>query len=84
MCAVVVGGILAGLVSDYTGGRATTCCIMLLFAAPMVSCAPRYFMTKCSLLILKLNISSFLSGSDMLITVTSLKHTHFIFTTTKT
>uniref|UniRef100_A0A674PFS0 Glucose-6-phosphate exchanger SLC37A2 n=1 Tax=Takifugu rubripes TaxID=31033 RepID=A0A674PFS0_TAKRU len=34
----IVGGILAGLVSDYTGGRATTCCVMLLFAAPMVSC----------------------------------------------
>uniref|UniRef100_A0A3Q4BIB8 Glucose-6-phosphate exchanger SLC37A2 n=1 Tax=Mola mola TaxID=94237 RepID=A0A3Q4BIB8_MOLML len=33
----IVGGILAGLVSDYTGGRATTCCVMLLFAAPMVS-----------------------------------------------
>ncbi|CAF97323.1 unnamed protein product, partial [Tetraodon nigroviridis] len=33
----IVGGILAGLVSDYTGGRATTCCVMLLLAAPMVS-----------------------------------------------
>uniref|UniRef100_A0A674MLN2 Glucose-6-phosphate exchanger SLC37A2 n=1 Tax=Takifugu rubripes TaxID=31033 RepID=A0A674MLN2_TAKRU len=32
----IVGGILAGLVSDYTGGRATTCCVMLLFAAPML------------------------------------------------
>ncbi|KAM9846314.1 glucose-6-phosphate exchanger SLC37A2 isoform 1-T1 [Aulostomus maculatus] len=32
----IVGGILAGLVSDYTGGRATTCCIMLLVAAPML------------------------------------------------
>uniref|UniRef100_A0A674IIN1 Glucose-6-phosphate exchanger SLC37A2 n=1 Tax=Terrapene triunguis TaxID=2587831 RepID=A0A674IIN1_9SAUR len=30
------GGILAGLVSDYTGGRATTCCVMLIVAAPMV------------------------------------------------
>lgn len=28
---------MAGLVSDYTGGRATTCCVMLLGAAPMVS-----------------------------------------------
>uniref|UniRef100_H3C9I6 Glucose-6-phosphate exchanger SLC37A2 n=1 Tax=Tetraodon nigroviridis TaxID=99883 RepID=H3C9I6_TETNG len=32
----IVGGILAGLVSDYTGGRATTCCVMLLLAAPML------------------------------------------------
>lgn len=31
------GGIVAGLVSDYTGGRATTCCAMLILAAPMVS-----------------------------------------------
>lgn len=33
----IPGGILAGLVSDYTGGRATTCCVMLIVAAPMVS-----------------------------------------------
>ncbi|XP_068186987.1 glucose-6-phosphate exchanger SLC37A2 isoform X1 [Antennarius striatus] len=32
----IVGGIMAGLVSDYTGGRATTCCAMLLCAAPML------------------------------------------------
>ncbi|KAM7398402.1 hypothetical protein PAMA_006352 [Pampus argenteus] len=32
----IVGGITAGLVSDYTGGRATTCCAMLLLAAPML------------------------------------------------
>ncbi|NWI16287.1 G6PT3 protein, partial [Crypturellus soui] len=32
----IVGGVLAGLVSDYTGGRATTCCVMLLLAAPML------------------------------------------------
>uniref|UniRef100_A0AAQ4PPI1 Glucose-6-phosphate exchanger SLC37A2 n=1 Tax=Gasterosteus aculeatus aculeatus TaxID=481459 RepID=A0AAQ4PPI1_GASAC len=32
----IVGGITAGLVSDYTGGRATTCCVMLLTAAPML------------------------------------------------
>lgn len=32
----IVGGITAGLVSDYTGGRATTCCVMLLGAAPML------------------------------------------------
>ncbi|KAM9782025.1 glucose-6-phosphate exchanger SLC37A2 isoform X1 [Syngnathus typhle] len=32
----IVGGIMAGLVSDYTGGRATTCCVMLLLAAPML------------------------------------------------
>uniref|UniRef100_A0A671UH18 Glucose-6-phosphate exchanger SLC37A2 n=1 Tax=Sparus aurata TaxID=8175 RepID=A0A671UH18_SPAAU len=32
----IVGGIMAGLVSDYTGGRATTCCVMLLGAAPML------------------------------------------------
>lgn len=34
--ACVPGGILAGLISDYTNGRATTCCIMLILAAPMV------------------------------------------------
>lgn len=32
----VTGGILAGLISDYTNGRATTCCVMLILAAPMV------------------------------------------------
>ncbi|XP_065818826.1 glucose-6-phosphate exchanger SLC37A2 [Labrus bergylta] len=32
----IVGGIMAGLVSDYTGGRATTCCVMLIVAAPML------------------------------------------------
>lgn len=31
---------MAGLVSDYTGGRATTCGVMLLAAAPMVSIIP--------------------------------------------
>uniref|UniRef100_A0A8C9TW38 Glucose-6-phosphate exchanger SLC37A2 n=1 Tax=Scleropages formosus TaxID=113540 RepID=A0A8C9TW38_SCLFO len=31
----IVGGILAGLVSDYTDGRATTCWVMLIVAAPM-------------------------------------------------
>uniref|UniRef100_A0A8C0UG89 Glucose-6-phosphate exchanger SLC37A2 n=1 Tax=Cyanistes caeruleus TaxID=156563 RepID=A0A8C0UG89_CYACU len=33
---VNVGGIFAGLISDYTGGRATTCCVMLVIAAPML------------------------------------------------
>uniref|UniRef100_A0A8V0ZXY9 Glucose-6-phosphate exchanger SLC37A2 n=1 Tax=Gallus gallus TaxID=9031 RepID=A0A8V0ZXY9_CHICK len=33
---VNVGGIFAGLISDYTGGRATTCCVMLVVAAPML------------------------------------------------
>ncbi|EPY88767.1 hypothetical protein CB1_000154012 [Camelus ferus] len=32
----IIGGILAGLVSDYTNGRATTCCVMLILAAPMM------------------------------------------------
>ncbi|XP_038236750.1 glucose-6-phosphate exchanger SLC37A2 isoform X3 [Dermochelys coriacea] len=32
----ILGGILAGLISDYTGGRATTCCVMLIVAAPML------------------------------------------------
>uniref|UniRef100_A0A671P0B8 Glucose-6-phosphate exchanger SLC37A2 n=1 Tax=Sinocyclocheilus anshuiensis TaxID=1608454 RepID=A0A671P0B8_9TELE len=32
----IVGGILAGLISDYSGGRATTCCAMLIIAAPML------------------------------------------------
>ncbi|NWH70688.1 G6PT3 protein, partial [Piaya cayana] len=32
----ILGGIIAGLVSDYTGGRATTCCVMLVVAAPML------------------------------------------------
>ncbi|XP_069080651.1 glucose-6-phosphate exchanger SLC37A2 isoform X1 [Pleurodeles waltl] len=32
----IVGGILAGLVSDYAGGRATTCTVMLILAAPML------------------------------------------------
>lgn len=35
---LLAGGIFAGLISDYTGGRATTCCVMLVVAAPMVSC----------------------------------------------
>lgn len=33
----MLGGIVAGLISDYSGGRATTCCAMLIVAAPMVS-----------------------------------------------
>uniref|UniRef100_UPI00398EB319 glucose-6-phosphate exchanger SLC37A2 n=1 Tax=Pristiophorus japonicus TaxID=55135 RepID=UPI00398EB319 len=32
----ILGGILAGIVSDYTGRRATTCWIMLILAAPML------------------------------------------------
>uniref|UniRef100_A0A672V815 Glucose-6-phosphate exchanger SLC37A2 n=1 Tax=Strigops habroptila TaxID=2489341 RepID=A0A672V815_STRHB len=32
----ILGGIFAGLISDYTGGRATTCCVMLILAAPVV------------------------------------------------
>ncbi|KAG7257955.1 hypothetical protein CRUP_032469 [Coryphaenoides rupestris] len=32
----ILGGIMAGVVSDYTGARATTCCAMLILAAPML------------------------------------------------
>ncbi|NXX76361.1 G6PT3 protein, partial [Urocolius indicus] len=32
----IFGGIFAGLISDYTSGRATTCCVMLVIAAPML------------------------------------------------
>lgn len=32
---------MAGLISDYTNGRATTCCIMLILAAPMVCITSR-------------------------------------------
>ncbi|XP_069001890.1 glucose-6-phosphate exchanger SLC37A2 isoform X1 [Embiotoca jacksoni] len=32
----ILGGVAAGLVSDYTGGRATTCGVMLVVAAPML------------------------------------------------
>ncbi|XP_009068384.1 PREDICTED: sugar phosphate exchanger 2, partial [Acanthisitta chloris] len=32
----ILGGIFAGVISDYTGGRATTCCVMLVLAAPML------------------------------------------------
>ncbi|XP_060592082.1 glucose-6-phosphate exchanger SLC37A2-like isoform X2 [Ruditapes philippinarum] len=32
----IVGGITAGLISDFTRGRASTCCVMLLLAAPMM------------------------------------------------
>uniref|UniRef100_A0A8C6SDG1 Glucose-6-phosphate exchanger SLC37A2 n=1 Tax=Neogobius melanostomus TaxID=47308 RepID=A0A8C6SDG1_9GOBI len=32
----IVGGIVAGLVSDYTGARAATCWVMLVAAAPML------------------------------------------------
>lgn len=41
----VLGGIMAGLISDYTNGRATTCCIMLILAAPMVRIRAR---AKCA------------------------------------
>uniref|UniRef100_A0A672R1D8 Glucose-6-phosphate exchanger SLC37A2 n=1 Tax=Sinocyclocheilus grahami TaxID=75366 RepID=A0A672R1D8_SINGR len=40
----IVGGILAGLISDYSGGRATTCCAMLIIAAPMVSRTVLFFL----------------------------------------
>ncbi|CAF90841.1 unnamed protein product, partial [Tetraodon nigroviridis] len=33
----IVGGILAGVVSDKSGKRASTCAVMLLLAAPTVS-----------------------------------------------
>uniref|UniRef100_A0A8C1ZNZ8 Glucose-6-phosphate exchanger SLC37A2 n=1 Tax=Cyprinus carpio TaxID=7962 RepID=A0A8C1ZNZ8_CYPCA len=39
----IVGGILAGLISDYSGGRATTCCAMLIIAAPMVNKQSLFF-----------------------------------------
>ncbi|XP_069470659.1 glucose-6-phosphate exchanger SLC37A2 isoform X2 [Ambystoma mexicanum] len=32
----IAGGIVAGLVSDYSNGRATTCAVMLILAAPML------------------------------------------------
>ncbi|XP_047548075.1 glucose-6-phosphate exchanger SLC37A2 isoform X3 [Lutra lutra] len=32
----IMGGIMAGLISDHTNGRATTCCVMLILAAPMM------------------------------------------------
>ncbi|NXT23655.1 G6PT3 protein, partial [Syrrhaptes paradoxus] len=32
----ILGGIFAGLISDSSGGRATTCCAMLVVAAPML------------------------------------------------
>lgn len=32
----IVGGILAGVISDYYGGRATTCAVMLIIAAPVM------------------------------------------------
>uniref|UniRef100_A0A671Q7B0 Glucose-6-phosphate exchanger SLC37A2 n=1 Tax=Sinocyclocheilus anshuiensis TaxID=1608454 RepID=A0A671Q7B0_9TELE len=41
----IVGGILAGLISDYSGGRATTCCAMLIIAAPMVSRTVLFFLS---------------------------------------
>ena len=39
LCCTVIclGGVFAGVVSDYLGGRALTCMMMLLFAAPSVS-----------------------------------------------
>jgi len=37
-CTVIrTGGVFAGVVSDYLGGRALTCMVMLLIAAPSVS-----------------------------------------------
>ncbi|XP_005378512.1 PREDICTED: sugar phosphate exchanger 2 isoform X2 [Chinchilla lanigera] len=32
----IIGGIMAGLISDSINGRATTCCIMLILAAPVM------------------------------------------------
>ena len=34
---ICLGGVFAGVVSDYLGGRALTCMVMLLIAAPSVS-----------------------------------------------
>jgi OPA family glycerol-3-phosphate transporter-like MFS transporter 1/2 len=33
----IIGGILAGLATDYTGKSATTCAVMLIAAIPAVS-----------------------------------------------
>uniref|UniRef100_A0A672HKB3 Glucose-6-phosphate exchanger SLC37A2 n=1 Tax=Salarias fasciatus TaxID=181472 RepID=A0A672HKB3_SALFA len=57
----ILGGVIAGLISDYTGGRATTCCVMLIFAAPMVRV---YFTVRCMLLV----CGSLVNGPYALIT----------------
>ena len=43
----IPGGILAGLISDYINGRATTCCVMLILAAPMVRRTSRLRARSC-------------------------------------
>uniref|UniRef100_A0A672HKR6 Glucose-6-phosphate exchanger SLC37A2 n=1 Tax=Salarias fasciatus TaxID=181472 RepID=A0A672HKR6_SALFA len=65
----ILGGVIAGLISDYTGGRATTCCVMLIFAAPMVSAvqsvSPRSLATTIGMLLV---CGSLVNGPYALIT----------------
>ena len=38
LCVLSEGGVLAGVVSDFTSCRALTCIVMMVFAVPMVCC----------------------------------------------
>ncbi|XP_019620948.1 PREDICTED: glucose-6-phosphate exchanger SLC37A2-like isoform X1 [Branchiostoma belcheri] len=42
----IVGGFLAGTISDFTGGRATCCVVMLVLGAPMLYVTQVVFQTK--------------------------------------
>nr|CAD7462127.1 unnamed protein product [Timema tahoe] len=65
----IVGGIAAGVVSDYTGMYATTCSVMLTFAAPMLFVYEKFGTNNFSVNIILLLIAGLLvNGPYALIT----------------
>nr|CAD7590126.1 unnamed protein product [Timema genevievae] len=65
----IVGGIAAGVVSDYTGMYATTCSVMLTFAAPMLFVYEKFGTNNLSVNIILLLIAGLLvNGPYALIT----------------
>ncbi|XP_068096356.1 glucose-6-phosphate exchanger SLC37A2 isoform X2 [Hyperolius riggenbachi] len=65
----IVGGILAGAISDYTGGRAITCSVMLILTAPMLFIYNQFGQTDVSTTVAMLIICGMLvNGPYSLIT----------------
>ncbi|XP_018420480.1 PREDICTED: glucose-6-phosphate exchanger SLC37A2 isoform X1 [Nanorana parkeri] len=65
----IVGGILAGAISDYTGGRAIPCAVMLILTAPMLFIYNQFGQTDVSTTVAMLVICGMLvNGPYSLIT----------------
>lgn len=65
----IIGGIVAGAISDYTGGRAITCAVMLILTAPMLFIYNQFGQTDISTTIIMLIVCGILvNGPYSLIT----------------